>query len=80
MNAFPALPPFDPSTNANRWQIYHRLQELGVPCRCESYLPLQVNPVSPSTVLQIWSVYRHTSAPRATLLQWLEGCWQMEYS
>jgi hypothetical protein len=78
MNASPALPPSDSRLNANRWQIYHRLQELEIPCHCEMYRPLEVNPVSPSTVLQMWSVYRQTSVPKATLLQWLERCWQID--
>ncbi len=59
----------------NRWQVYHRLQELEIPCQCGSCQPLQVDVMNPSTMLQVWSVLKHCTASRMELVQWLEQCW-----
>ena len=62
---------------ADRWWVYHRLQSLEVPCRCQCYKPLQVEVYSPLSTVQIWSVMRQTTASRQELTDWLETCWQL---
>ncbi len=59
----------------DRWQIYHRLQELMIPCSCppDGSLRVQVNTwlaaiLVRSTVIQFL-------APRHELVNWLECCW-----
>jgi hypothetical protein len=59
----------------DRWTVYHRLQELGISCQCSLNEPLKVQLNHPLTVIQLWSVVKHTTAPRSVLLQWLHQCW-----
>ncbi|QEP99922.1 hypothetical protein RHP47_00055 [Thermosynechococcus sp. QKsg1] len=59
-----------------RWPIYQRLIDLEVPCDYAPYQPLRVEVNSPLAALQVWSVVRQVSAPRETLINWLEHCWQ----
>ncbi|MGK7915249.1 MAG: Asr1405/Asl0597 family protein [Prochloraceae cyanobacterium] len=61
-----------------RWEIYRRLQELQIPCQCGYNQPLQVQIESPTTAIQLWSVFRHSSVSRDDLVSWLEGCWRMK--
>ncbi len=63
-----------------RWPIYQRLTDLGVPCEYAPYQPLRVEVNSPLAALQVWSVVRQMSAPRETLIDWLEQCWQVNFS
>lgn len=63
-----------------RWPIYQRLTDLGVPCEYAPYQPLRVEVSSPLAALQVWSVVRQMSAPRETLIDWLEHCWQVNFS
>lgn len=59
-----------------RWCIYHRLKDLGIPCHCRAYQPLDVTVDTATQLLQIWSVTRqYTTAPEQ-LKNWLEKCWQ----
>ncbi len=60
-----------------RWDIYHRLQELEIPCQCLTNQPLTVEIASPNHLLQVWSVIRRTNASRHDLLQILDKCWQI---
>lgn len=62
---------------ADRWQVYRRLQELGIPCRCAPNQPLsaQINDVG--TAIQLWSIVRQLTVPRRDLVSWLEECWQI---
>ncbi|TAE61058.1 MAG: hypothetical protein EAZ76_12045 [Nostocales cyanobacterium] len=60
---------------SDRWQIYHRLQELMITCSCpaDGSLRVQVNTLQEamlvhSTVMQLLS-------PRHELVAWLEVCW-----
>ncbi len=67
-----------PIVNVNcgdRWTVYHRLQELHIWCECSANQPLQVHLTSPLTVIQIWSVLKHTRASRPELVHWLNRCW-----
>jgi hypothetical protein len=59
-----------------RWEIYHRLQGLQIDCKYSTDKNLEVNVHSPHQLLQVWSVLRQTSASRASLVSWLETCWQ----
>lgn len=64
----------------DRWQVYHRLQELEIPCKCTCYQPLNVQINSALTAVQLWSVVRQVTAPRSVLVQWLENCWRSRNS
>ncbi|GET37282.1 Asr1405/Asl0597 family protein [Microseira wollei] len=59
----------------DRWQVYQRLQELGIPCWCSSdgYLQAEIN--TPTAALQLWSVVRQLSAKRREMTFWLHRCW-----
>lgn len=59
----------------DRWQVYRRLQELGVPCQCAINQPLMVQIASDVAAVQLWSVVRQLTAPRQELLCWLDRCW-----
>ncbi|MEN9208434.1 MAG: hypothetical protein Q6L50_10545 [Gloeomargarita sp. GMQP_bins_120] len=61
-----------------RWLIYRRLQELGVPCRCGAYGPLEIEVDTPQAALLVWSVVRQVTSTRAAQAAWLERCWQAE--
>ncbi|ELR98263.1 Asr1405/Asl0597 family protein [Gloeocapsa sp. PCC 73106] len=61
---------------SERWQVYYRLQELGVTCACQSNQPLQIKMTSPLGVLQVWNVVRQQTTPRTQLIEWLETCWR----
>jgi hypothetical protein len=65
---------------ADRWVVYYRLQELQIPCCCSANHPLQVEIVSPTTAIQLWSVLRQVSASRHELISWLSNCWDKESS
>ncbi|NEQ97879.1 MAG: hypothetical protein F6K30_14360 [Cyanothece sp. SIO2G6] len=58
----------------DRWQAYHRLQELDIPCECRSYKPLLVDVSTAQACVQVWSVVRRTSTSRLDLAQWLNRC------
>ncbi|MDZ7956766.1 MAG: hypothetical protein RMY34_02465 [Aulosira sp. DedQUE10] len=60
---------------ADRWQVYQRLQELDVPCLCESNQPLQVEINSPLAIVQLWSVMRQFSVSRQDIISSLEKSW-----
>ncbi|WP_298616065.1 Asr1405/Asl0597 family protein [uncultured Thermosynechococcus sp.] len=62
-----------------RWPIYQRLTDLGVPCEYAPYQPLTAEANSPLAALQVWSVVRQVSAPRHTLIGWLEQCWNYNW-
>ena len=58
----------------NRWRVYRRLLELGIPCWCTGYQPLQVQIESPLAIAQLWSVVKQVTMPRQHLVDWLEAC------
>jgi hypothetical protein len=64
---------------SDRWQVYKRLQELDIPCWCETNQPLQVEISSPMAVIQLWCVMRQFTAPRQDLIWSLEHCWHSRY-
>ena len=61
----------------DRWAVYHRLQELGIVCRCEPYQPLTVQVDHPEIAIQLWSVLQVTVQSRSQLTLWLERCWRL---
>ncbi|NJL81823.1 MAG: hypothetical protein HC890_00365 [Chloroflexaceae bacterium] len=63
---------------SDRWSIYHRLQELQIPCHCSPNQPLRVQLDRPSAAVQLWSVVKQHVACRQELLQWLERCSQLD--
>ena len=63
----------------DRWQVYHRLQELDIPCQCASYQPLKVQVNHPLAAIQLWSVVQQVTTPRQQLADRLEACWQHQH-
>ncbi len=60
---------------SDRWQVYQRLQELDIPCWCETNQPLTIQIENAYTAIQVWSVIRQFTASRQVLIWALEGCW-----
>ena len=63
---------------AYRWDIFRRLQALEIDCQCSTNEPLLVNLDSPTTLVQIWSVVRQSTANRQQLIDWLDNCWYVQ--
>ncbi|QSJ17213.1 hypothetical protein JYQ62_37200 [Nostoc sp. UHCC 0702] len=61
---------------ADRWQVYQRLQELDIPCWCETNQPLQVEIGNFTAGVQFWNVMRRLTASRQDLILHLEQCWR----
>ncbi|MDJ0677789.1 MAG: hypothetical protein QNJ36_20805 [Calothrix sp. MO_167.B42] len=62
----------------DRWAVYRRLQELEIPCWCETNQPLTVQIHDPVALIQVWSVIRHFSTSRQQKIQILSKCWQQD--
>jgi len=61
---------------SDRWQACQRLQELGVHCaRHKGDLIIEI--ITPLDLVQLRSVTQQVTAPRASLLKWLEHCWDV---
>jgi hypothetical protein len=60
---------------SDRWQIYHRLQELMIPCSClpDGSLRVQINSLLAAMLVR--STVMQFLASRQELLEWLECCW-----
>ena len=65
--------------NTERWSIYHRLQELDIPCNCSTNQPLQVELNNPSAIAQLCCVFKQSTASRSELIDWLDNCWEINY-
>lgn len=61
----------------DRWHIYHRLQELTIPCWCLEDGSLKVEVNDSITAILVRSVVHQIVASRQELLKWLENCWQI---
>ncbi|MBF2008810.1 Asr1405/Asl0597 family protein [Chlorogloeopsis fritschii PCC 9212] len=61
----------------DRWRIYHRLQELMIPCSCPPDGSLRVHINSGLTVILVHSTVKQFVASRQELVDWLEQCWQL---
>ena len=59
----------------DRWQVYHRLQELDIDCECSGFHPLKVNLQTPTEALQLWSIVRRVSDPKHSLISALHRSW-----
>ena len=59
----------------DRWLVYHRLQELDIPCFCATHQPLEAQVSSPTAMIQLWSISQQYSASRQELIDWLQICW-----
>ncbi|MEO1690134.1 MAG: Asr1405/Asl0597 family protein [Cyanobacteria bacterium J06631_6] len=64
---------------AYRWEVFRRLKALEIDCQCSTNQPLLVDLNSPTTLVQVWSVIRHTNAERRRLIDWLNDCWEVKY-
>ncbi len=64
--------------NTERWSIYHRLQELEIPCSCLTNQPLQVELNNPSAIAQLCYVVKRSTASRSELIDWLDDCWRIK--
>ncbi|MGB3761066.1 MAG: Asr1405/Asl0597 family protein [Rivularia sp. (in: cyanobacteria)] len=60
-----------------RWQIYHRLQELDIPCCCKSDGSLQVQIDNWIAAILLHSTVIQFTASRRSLINWLERCWHL---
>lgn len=63
---------------SDRWQIYHRLQTLDIPCQCRTNKPLQVKLDGTLAAIQLWSVTKQFTASRQELVHWLNQCWMIK--
>ena len=61
-----------------RWSIYHRLQELEIPCRCSTDRPLEVEIAYANAIAQLCCVVKRTTASRNELVNWLDDCWKIK--
>lgn len=64
--------------NTERWSIYHRLQQLEIPCQCSTSLPLQVELSTPNSIAQLCSVVKQSTASRGELIDRLDRCWKLK--
>ena len=58
-----------------RWQIYHRLQELNVPCSCMSDGSLQVQIDNWIAAILLHSTVIQFTASRLSFIDLLQRCW-----
>lgn len=64
-------------SRSDRWPLYHRLQELMIPCWCLQDGTLHVEICDGANALLLWSVVRQFSASRKDLVEWLHQCWDI---
>ncbi|MDF5712102.1 MAG: hypothetical protein PUP90_31625 [Nostoc sp. S4] len=64
---------------ADRWQVYHRLKELDIPCSCTTNQPLEVQIGSVTAAVQLWSVIQRFTSSRQDQIWTLECCWKSRY-
>ena len=63
-----------------RWDVYLRLQELSIPCKCKLGAPLQVHVDSVVEAIQLWCVVQSCTAVKSSRVAHLKRCWQISYS
>lgn len=63
----------------SRWNVYNRLQELSIPCECRCGSPLQVEVVTATDAIQLWSVIQRFTCSKQITVDHLERCWQRRY-
>jgi hypothetical protein len=62
----------------DRWCVYHRLQELKIPCWCLADGTLRVEVQNSLGALLLRSVVQQFMASRQEMVHWLERCWQAD--
>jgi hypothetical protein len=60
---------------SDRWQIYRRLQELGIPCWCPSDGTLWVEIKGCVAAILLRSTVQQFTHSRSELADWLDRCW-----
>ena len=66
-----------PVCSEDRWQIYHRLQELEIGCQCSGFQPLTVDIKTATEAIQLWSVAKRVSQSRQDLAWALTQSWRL---
>ncbi|MBW4467788.1 MAG: hypothetical protein KME07_20360 [Pegethrix bostrychoides GSE-TBD4-15B] len=61
-----------------RWQVYHRLQDLKIPCWCLADGTLRVEVQTSISALLLRSVVQQFVASRQEMVNWLERCWMVK--
>ncbi len=61
---------------SERWDIYHRLQELDIPSQCLTHQLVSVEISSPNDLIQVWNVVRRMTSSRGDLVKLLKTCWE----
>ena len=61
-----------------RWDVYLRLQELSIPCKCKLGASLRVQVESVSEAVQLWCVVQSCTADKVSHVVRLERCWQLK--
>jgi len=64
-----------PLERITQWAVFHRLQELSIPCECGLSKMLRVGVQTPTSALQVWSVVQANTAPRQCTVAHLNRCW-----
>lgn len=64
-------------SRVDRWPIYHRLQELMIPCWCPADGSLRVEVNNSIAAVLLRSTVQQFVASRQELVDWLERCWQI---
>lgn len=62
----------------DRWHIYHRLQELKIPCWCPEDGSLRVEVQNGIVALLLRSVVQQFFASRQEMVNWLNRCWDTD--
>jgi hypothetical protein len=62
-------------TRCDRWTAYQRLQDLSIICNHPADGSLRVDVANFTEILQVRSVIQQLTAPRQTLINWLDRCW-----
>jgi hypothetical protein len=73
----PLAVPITSISRCDRWLACQRLQDLDIPCQCQSDGYLRVDIVHPIAILQLRSVVQQITASRSDLVDWLEKCWEI---
>jgi hypothetical protein len=63
---------------SDRWQLYRRLMELEISCKCSTGKPLEVTVDTPTAAAQVWSVARQQMMERSQLVDWLDRCFVLD--
>ncbi|MDJ0508765.1 MAG: hypothetical protein QNJ64_05875 [Crocosphaera sp.] len=63
-------------SRCDRWAVFHRLQELTIPCWCPQDGSLWAEIEHGNHAILLRSVVYGVVASRQELLDWLERCWE----